>query len=135
MAKTAVKKRERITVGRRKESVARVIAKPGKGKITINGRKFGEYFPRLTHQIKIMAPIKACGVEKKYDFVAKVDGGGITGQTGAVVLGIARALVAENADFQPILKKGKFLTRDPRMVERKKYGRHKARKSHQFSKR
>ncbi len=122
-------------IGRRKTSTARVFLKEGEGKITINGREFEEYFPILTHRVDILKPFNVTDTLGKYDVRITVKGGGKTGQAGAVRLGIARALVDMNPEFRALLKPEGLLTRDPRMVERKKYGRPKARKKFQFSKR
>ncbi|GAB6184077.1 30S ribosomal protein S9 [Thermodesulfovibrio hydrogeniphilus] len=121
--------------GRRKRSVARVILTPGTGKIIVNGKSVEEYFPRETLRMILMQPLQVAGVVGKYDAIVNVDGGGLSGQAGAVRHGIARALVSLNPDLKPKLKKEGFLTRDPREVERKKYGQPKARKRFQFSKR
>lgn len=126
---------DKIYVGRRKTSVARVILKNGSGKVTVNNREFEDYFPQLLSREDILAPFKVTQTEGKYDVFVNVDGGGTTGQAQAVRLGIARALIDINPDFRPTLKAEGFLRRDPRMVERKKYGRPKARKRFQFSKR
>ncbi|AFH48409.1 Ribosomal protein S9 [Ignavibacterium album JCM 16511] len=126
---------DKIYVGRRKTSVARVILKNGSGKVTVNGREFEDYFPQLLSREDILAPFKVTQTEGKYDVFVNVDGGGTTGQAQAVRLGISRALIDINPDFRPALKAEGFLRRDPRMVERKKYGRPKARKRFQFSKR
>ena len=121
--------------GRRKSSVARVYVKPGKGVITINGLDVKAYFPHDTLVIDLKQPLTVLGVEGKYDVTAEVYGGGYTGQSGAVRLGIARALLEASADYRPVLKKAGFLTRDSRMKERKKYGLKGARRAPQFSKR
>ncbi len=121
--------------GRRKRSVARVILTPGNGKIIVNGKSLEEYFPRETLRMILMQPLQVAGVVGKYDVVVNVVGGGLSGQAGAIRHGIARALVTFNPDLKPRLKKEGFLTRDPREVERKKYGQPKARKRFQFSKR
>ena len=121
--------------GRRKESVARVWLKPGKGEIQVNGKTLLEHFKRETLKMLIEQPLEITEMLDKYDIVASVNGGGLTGQAGALRLGISRALIKDNEDMRPPLKKAGFLTRDPRMVERKKYGRPKARKRFQFSKR
>lgn len=126
---------DKIYVGRRKTSVARVILKNGSGKVTVNDREFEDYFPQLLSREDILAPFKVTQTEGKYDVFVNVDGGGTTGQAQAVRLGISRALIDINPDFRPALKAQGFLRRDPRMVERKKYGRPKARKRFQFSKR
>ncbi len=121
--------------GRRKTSVARVRVKEGNGQLTINGRELGEYFPMERDQQMVQAPLKATQNDGKVDVWVRVNGGGTTGQTGAIVLGIARALQARDSGLHHILAEGGYLTRDGRMVERKKYGFKKARKSFQFSKR
>jgi len=123
------------TIGRRKTSVARVFLNEGSGKITINGKDFAEYFTVPAHQKAVLAPFGVTETEGKFDVKATIKGGGVTGQADALKLGIARALVEVNPEFKPVLKKDKLLTRDPRMVERKKYGQPKARKKFQFSKR
>ena len=121
--------------GKRKTSVARVILRPGDGGTWFNGRTIEEYFPRATHRAMIMAPIKVAGLEGRYDLRVRVHGGGLTGQAGAVRHGIARALVEADPELRVALKRQGFLTRDARIVERKKAGLHKARKAPQFSKR
>jgi small subunit ribosomal protein S9 len=121
--------------GRRKRSVARVTLLPGTGKITVNGRGFEDYFARETLRMIIRQPMQITGMLTKYDVVARVQGGGETGQAGALRHGIARALVDTDADLKPKLKKEGLLTRDPREVERKKYGQKGARSRFQFSKR
>ncbi len=121
--------------GKRKESIARVRIVPGTGKITINDRDLNEYFKRETAKVMIMEPLKLTGVEDAYDVIADIDGGGVTGQAGALRHGIARALLEVNTEFRSVLKKEGFLTRDSRIKERKKYGLKKARKRPQFSKR
>jgi len=126
---------EFIAVGRRKESVARVRLRPGSGKITVNKRAFEEYFPRETHRIIVMHPVKEVSMEGKFDVLATIDGGGISGQAGALKHGIARALLKSDENLRLALKKAGFLTRDPRAKERKKYGQKRARKKFQFSKR
>lgn len=121
--------------GRRKTSVARVVLTPGNGKIIINKKPVEEYFPRETLRMMLRQPIEISGLSGKYDVVAKVTGGGLSGQAGAVRHGIARAIVELNSDLRFKLKKEGFLTRDPREKERKKYGQKGARKRFQFSKR
>ncbi len=121
--------------GRRKSSVARVILLPGNGKITVNERPVEKYFPRETLQMMIKQPMELCGLTGKYDVTANVDGGGMSGQAGALRHGISRALTRIDNDYRPKLKKEGFLTRDPRIKERKKYGQAAARKRFQFSKR
>jgi small subunit ribosomal protein S9 len=121
--------------GKRKTSVARVILRPGSGGTWFNGRSIEDYFPRATHRSTVLAPLKVAGVEGQYDLRVRVHGGGPTGQAGAVRHGIARALVEINPELRIPLKREGFLTRDARIVERKKAGLHKARKAPQFSKR
>jgi small subunit ribosomal protein S9 len=121
--------------GRRKSSVASVVMSAGKGDITVNKRPFDSYFPRPTLRMVIRQPLEFTGMAGKYDIAAKVKGGGLTGQAGALRLGISRALVKLDSDLRPRLKKEGFLTRDPRETERKKYGQPGARKRFQFSKR
>ncbi|HMG91116.1 MAG TPA: 30S ribosomal protein S9 [Chryseolinea sp.] len=123
------------TIGRRKTSVARVYVKPGKGDIKINDRELKEYFLSEIHQTLAKQALAALKLETSYDVIVNVEGGGITGQAEAVRLGIARALVEINPENKPTLRKEGFLTRDSRMVERKKPGRRKARRRFQFSKR
>ena len=121
--------------GRRKKSIARVRLLNGKGKITINGKDLDEYFGVETLKVIVKQPLVSTNTLDKYDVVAKVTGGGISGQAGAVRHGISRALLEANSEFRPALKSAGFLTRDARMKERKKYGLKKARKAPQFSKR
>lgn len=121
--------------GRRKTSVARVFLKPGKGKITINHRSLQEYFGRETARMVVLQPFELTQTTDSFDLDVNVVGGGNSGQAGAIRHGITRALVQVNPDFRSPLKKAGFVTRDPRAVERKKYGRHKARKRPQYSKR
>ena len=121
--------------GRRKSSIARVRLIDGTGVITINGKNIDEYFGAETLKVIVRQPLTATNTLTKYDVIAKVIGGGFTGQAGAIRLGIARALLEANSEFRPTLKVNGFLTRDPRMKERKKYGLKKARKAPQFSKR
>ena len=121
--------------GRRKSSIARVYLSPGKGKITVNGRSFDEYLCRGPLSMVVTQPLFALDSMKSYDIQAQVKGGGLTGQAGALRLGIARALIQVNEDFNKELRAGGFLTRDSRRVERKKYGQPGARKRFQFSKR
>ncbi|MCL4283128.1 MAG: 30S ribosomal protein S9 [Flavobacteriales bacterium] len=123
------------SLGRRKTSVARVILSEGNGTITVNGVDGKEYFPITTQQFKLDQPFKLTGTEGKFDVTANVNGGGITGQVEAVRLGIARALVAMDETLKPALKAEDLMTRNPAEVERKKFGRKKARKRYQFSKR
>lgn len=123
-------------LGRRKEAVARVRLTPGSGKITVNGRTFEDYFPNKLHQQLITDPFKVLQLQNAYDVVARIDGGGIAGQAGALRLGISRALNEIDTDNnRKDLKKAGFLSRDARVIERKKAGLKKARKASQFSKR
>jgi len=121
--------------GRRKSSVARVRLAPGNGAFRVNDRDCEEYFPRERDQAAVRAPLTATKTMGKYDIFVNVKGGGPTGQSGAVVLGIARALRKAEAELEEVLREGGYLTRDSRMVERKKYGRRGARRGCQFSKR
>jgi len=123
-------------VGRRKQAIARVRIKPGAGTITVNGREFEEYFPNKLHQQLINDPFKVLDLLGSYDVIAKITGGGPSGQAGAMRLAIARSLnEIDRENNRPALKKAGFLTRDPRVIERKKAGLKKARKASQFSKR
>jgi len=121
--------------GRRKTSVARIYMTPGQGNITINDRDIKVYFPNEVLQTIVAQPFATLEALGKYDVKVNVKGGGISGQAEAIRLAISKALVEENAETRPALKKEGFLTRDPRMVERKKFGKRKARRSFQFSKR
>ena len=121
--------------GRRKDAIARVRLIEGTGKITVNGKDLDEFFGLETLKTIVRQPLNVTNTESKYDVIATVKGGGFTGQAGAIRHGIARALNAANIEFRPALKSNGFLTRDPRMKERKKYGLKKARKAPQFSKR
>ena len=121
--------------GKRKTSVARVILRPGDGATWFNGKTIEEYFPRLLHRTIAVAPLKTAGLEGQYDLRVRVHGGGPSGQAGAVRHGIARAIVEIDPELRVPLKRQGFLTRDARVVERKKAGLHKARKAPQFSKR
>ena len=121
--------------GRRKSSVARVYLVPGTGKVTINKRDMDEYFGLDTLKVIVRQPLAATETADKFDVLVNVRGGGYTGQAGAIRHGIARALLNVDADYRPVLKKAGFLTRDPRMKERKKYGLKAARRAPQFSKR
>jgi small subunit ribosomal protein S9 len=123
------------TTGRRKTAVARVRMLPGSGTITINQRTLEDYFPRPTSRMRILEPFEATETVGQYDVLVSVEGGGIAAQADAVRHGISRALIAATETLRPALRKGGMLTRDPREVERKKYGRHKARKRPQYSKR
>ena len=122
-------------VGRRKSAVARVYLSSGKGKITINGRDFRKYLCRETLANVVLEPLEAIDKVQSYDFIINVRGGGLTGQAGAIRLGIARALLEENIDYRSLLNSKGYLRRDSRKVERKKYGQPGARKRFQFSKR
>jgi len=122
-------------IGRRKTAVARVYLTKGEGKITVNGKDYREYFPQMHVQHNVTDPFAVVGIESAYDLKVNVKGGGFKGQSEAVRMGISRALVKLNDEFKSALKARKFLTRDSRAVERKKYGRPKARKRFQFSKR
>lgn len=124
-----------IFVGRRKTSVARVRLVPGSGTVLVNSKQFEEYFPTEHHRKDILKPLELVEALGKYDVIANVRGGGRTGQAGAIRLGIARALLRMDESYHDPLKKARMFTRDPRMVERKKYGQPKARKRFQFSKR
>lgn len=126
---------EHIGTGRRKTSVASVRLRPGKGTVSVNGKKFEEYFPLELQRQAVLAPISKVATPERYDVLIRVKGGGIQGQVIAARLGIARALVLEDKDRRPDLKGLGFLTRDPRKRERKKYGLAGARKRFQFSKR
>lgn len=122
-------------VGRRKSAVARVFLTKGEGNITVNGKDYREYFPQAHVVLNVVAPMQTVEASSLYDIKVNVQGGGFKGQAEAVRLGISRALVKLNEEFRSPLKKQKYLTRDAREVERKKYGKPKARKSFQFSKR
>jgi len=121
--------------GRRKTAIARVRLVPGSGNISINDRSFENFFPNKTSRLIVLQPMELTNMTGRYDVICRVAGGGVTGQAGAVRLGIARALIKANTELRPSLKRAGFLTRDPRMTERKKYGLHKARKAPQYSKR
>lgn len=121
--------------GRRKNAIARVWLAPGTGKVTINNRELGEYFGKKTLEMIVRQPLELTSTLGKYDVVATVKGGGTTGQAGAVRHGISRALTEADENLRPALKAAGFMTRDPRMKERRKYGLKKARKASQFSKR
>lgn len=124
-----------LGTGRRKTAVARVRLLPGDGQITINGKSFETYFPNRTLRLIVMQPLVLTDLANRFDVIARVHGGGVSGQAGAVRLGIARALVKSNPELRKQLRRAGFITRDPRMKERKKYGLHKARKAPQYSKR
>ncbi len=128
-------KDSKYATGRRKKSIARVWVKKGSGNIHVNGKKINEYFHKINLQIAIRRPLTIVKRENEYDVKSSVKGGGLTGQAGAIILGLSRALVMFEPDLKPTLKKEKLTTRDSRAVERKKYGRRKARRSFQFSKR
>ena len=121
--------------GKRKDAVARVWLRPGSGKITVNDKEYGAYFARPVLQMVLQQPIVAANRNGQYDVIVKVAGGGLSGQAGAVRHGISKALTYYEPTLRAVLKKGGFLTRDSRVVERKKYGKAKARRSFQFSKR
>lgn len=121
--------------GRRKSSIARVRLVPGTGKFEVNGRNFVEYIPSAAVRLDVLQPVALTGVGTQYDIFVNVCGGGISGQAGAIRLGIARALMLVNPEFRGPLKKAGLITRDPRSTERKKYGLKKARRAPQFSKR
>ena len=123
------------TTGRRKASVARVRLYEGTGSLIINGKPIDVYFPTLAQRIRVLEPLRVAGVESRYDIIAKVEGGGTTGQTDAMRLGIARALILIEPDLRPELKKAGLLRRDDRVVESKKYGLRKARRAPQYTKR
>ncbi|MAJ85835.1 MAG: 30S ribosomal protein S9 [Candidatus Pelagibacter sp.] len=128
-------KDSKYATGRRKKSIARVWVKKGSGKIFVNGLIFKDYFKRPTHQLLVSRPLEVSKVSTNYDIRCNVKGGGMSGQAGAIILGISRALVSHDTTLKKILKKEKLTTRDSRKVERKKYGHKKARRSFQFSKR
>ena len=135
MAKAKSVKTVFYGTGRRKKSIARVRLVEGTGVITVNGKSLDEYFGTEVLKVIVKQPLTATNTTAKYDVIAKVIGGGFTGQAGAIRHGIARALNEANSEFRPVLKVNGYLTRDPRMKERKKYGLKKARKAPQFSKR
>lgn len=124
-----------FATGRRKSAVARVRILPGTGKIEVNGKDLSSYFMNPSLEQEVVAPFKVTEMEGKFDLYVNVGGGGLSGQAGACRHGVARALTAVDENLRPILKKAGYLTRDPRMKERKKYGLKKARKASQFSKR
>jgi small subunit ribosomal protein S9 len=128
-------KKNNITVGRRKSSVARVFITKGSGKVTINGKELKNYFPLQFMQDALLKPLRVLEMTDTYDVQVNVNGGGIKGQTDAITLGIARALVAEDPENKPALRAERLMTRDARVVERKKTGLRKARKKEQYSKR
>jgi small subunit ribosomal protein S9 len=124
-----------IATGRRKEAVARVRLVEGTGSYQLNGRSMDEFFPTRAHRMIVSSPLRLAGKDKDLDVVARIEGGGVSGQAGALRLGIARALIDLDPELRPLLKKEGFLTRDPREKERRKYGLKKARKAPQYSKR
>ena len=128
-------KDSKYATGRRKRSIAKVWLKKGSGNIYVNGIIMNEYFKRPVHQIIVMRPLELTNIATAYDVRASVKGGGLSGQAGAIIHGISRALVLHDGSLKTTLKKEKLTTRDSRVVERKKYGRKKARRSFQFSKR
>ena len=128
-------KDSKYATGRRKTSIAKIWLKKGSGKNYVNGRSYEDYFKRANHQMKLLRPLEIIEQSTNYDVKCNVKGGGLTGQVGAMVHGISKALILFDSGFKSILKKEKLNTRDSRAVERKKYGRRKARRSFQFSKR
>jgi small subunit ribosomal protein S9 len=124
-----------ISTGRRKEAVARVRLVPGTGDFALNGRSLDEYFTTRAHRLVVSAPLRLAGRDKDLDVVARIEGGGVSGQAGALRLGIARALIELDPELRPALKKEGYLSRDAREKERRKYGLKKARKAPQYSKR
>ncbi len=121
--------------GRRKNAIARVRLVPGEGQVVVNGQPLDEYFGQKILEIQVRQPLEATNNSGRFDVLARVEGGGTTGQAGAIRMGIARALLQADTELRPVLKRNGFLTRDPRMKERRKYGLKKARKAPQFSKR
>lgn len=130
-----ITKQDHYATGRRKSAIARVWLRPGNGRIDVNGRDLSAYFGRKVLEILVRSPLTYLNVDEKFDVVVATHGGGLTGQAGAVMLGIARSLVEYDPTLRPSLRAGAFLTRDPRVKERKKYGRKKARRGFQFVKR
>ena len=128
-------KNSKYATGRRKRSIAKVWLKKGSGNIHVNGLKMSEYFKRPVHQIIVTRPLEITEATNNYDIKCSVKGGGLSGQAGAIILGISKALIAHDESMKKNLKKDKLTTRDSRVVERKKYGHRKARRSFQFSKR
>jgi small subunit ribosomal protein S9 len=124
-----------ITTGRRKEAIARVRLVPGTGSYQLNGRALEDYFPTRAHRMIVSAPLRTIGRDKDFDVIARIEGGGVNGQAGALRLGIARALIELDPELRPALKKEGYLSRDAREKERRKYGLKKARKAPQYSKR
>ena len=131
----ALQRQHHYGTGRRKTAVARVFIRPGKGAITVNGRPVDEFFSRETGRMVVRQPLELTKTPASFDIIVNVDGGGESGQAGAVRHGITRALIQYDAALKPALKKAGLVTRDARAVERKKVGLHKARRRHQFSKR
>ena len=125
----------KYATGRRKKSIAKIWIKKGTGKIYVNGKNMPDYFTRFNHQIQVSRPLEIVKKSTDYDIRCQVKGGGLSGQAGAIIHGISRALLKHEPELKPILKKEKLTTRDSRSVERKKYGHKKARRSFQFSKR
>ena len=128
-------KDSKYATGRRKKSIAKIWLKKGSGQIIVNGKKYDDYFKRANHKMILLRPFEIINQPTDYDVVCKVKGGGLTGQVGAMVHGISKALLLHDAQLKTTLKKEKLTTRDSRSVERKKYGHRKARRSFQFSKR
>ena len=128
-------KDSKYATGRRKRSIARVWVKKGSGKIYVNGKEINQYFKRPIHQMIVVRPLEEIKVTDQYDVKCHVKGGGLSGQAGAIILGISRALISHDESLKKNLKKDRLTTRDSRVVERKKYGHRKARRSFQFSKR
>lgn len=124
-----------ITVGRRKEAVARVFVREGSGQVRLNGRALEDYFPTMAIRMRVLEPLQVSQTQGRYDVEANLTGGGPNGQADALRLGLARALIELDPDLRPSLKRGGFLTRDARVVERKKYGLRKARRAPQYTKR
>ncbi|HET9724128.1 MAG TPA: 30S ribosomal protein S9 [Actinomycetota bacterium] len=124
-----------IATGRRKEAIARVRLVPGSGNYQLNGRPLEDYFPTRAHRMIVSAPLRTVGRDKDFDVIARIEGGGVNGQAGALRLGIARALIELDPELRPTLKKEGYLSRDAREKERRKYGLKKARKAPQYSKR
>ena len=124
-----------MTVGRRKTSVVRVRLREGTGKMVLNGRSIEDFFPTMANRLRVLEPLRVVGMENRFDVEAKLEGGGVTGQVDGLRLAIARALIENDVTLRPALKKAGLLTRDPRAVERKKYGLRKARRAPQYTKR
>ena len=124
-----------MTVGRRKTSVVRVRLREGTGKMLLNGRTIEDFFPTMANRLRVLEPLRVVGMETRFDVEAKLEGGGVTGQVDGLRLAIARALIENDITLRPALKKAGLLTRDPRAVERKKYGLRKARRAPQYTKR